>query len=215
MAEISNEHPVAYFCAEYGLEAHLPLYAGGLGVLAGDTVKEAADQIFPMVALGLLYRGCQAQQLVGEDGWQAEQDIEVDPLKFGFEHVYLPDSDQPLFVKIHLTKKDVWARVWQKRVNQTTVYLLDTDTDQNEPEERGIACAIYDGGEDFLLKQQMILGIGGVKVLDTLGIQPALYHVNEGRPAFLYWQLIRRLMDNQQMSYLEAKEKARNMIVSW
>jgi glucan phosphorylase len=213
MPQIDQDHPVAYFCAEFGLEADLPLYAGGLGVLAGDTVKEAADQNYPMVALGLLYRGCNARQLIGDDGLQQEEDIEIDPMKCGFEHVYHPNSDQPLFVKIHLTKKDVWARVWKRTVNQTTVYLLDTDTDQNEPEERGIACEIYSGGEDFLLKQQMILGIGGVKVLDQLNIQPALYHINEGRPAFLYWQLIRRFMDNEGLTYVQATEKAKSMIV--
>jgi starch phosphorylase len=211
--EISQEHPVAYFCAEYGLEEKLHLYAGGLGVLAGDTVKESADQNFPMVALGLLYRGCEARQVLGDDGWQNEEDEDTDPLAAGFEHVYLPNSDQPMFIKIHLTKTDVWARVWKRTVNQTTLYLLDTDTDQNDPEERGIACAIYSGGEDFLLKQQMILGIGGVKVLDKLNIQPAVYHVNEGRPAFLYWQLIRRYMDNQAMMFEEAKTKAKEMIV--
>ena len=183
---MNNEHrsPVAYFCAEYGLSAELPLYAGGLGVLAGDTVKEAADQNFAMVALGLLYRGRGTNQVIGEDGMQTEEDLQIDPLKSGFEHVYLPGRDQPLFVKINLTKKEVWARVWKKTVNRMTLYLLDTDTDQNDPEERGIAGAIYSGGEDYLLKQQMILGIGGVKVLDQLHIKPRLSHINEGRPAF-------------------------------
>lgn len=213
MAKFDLKHPVAYFCAEYGFQADLPMYAGGLGVLAGDTVKEAADQGYPMVALGLLYRGCNAKQIIGTDGLQNEQDIDIDPLKAGFQHVYHPSSDQPLFIKIHLTKKDVWARVWKRMMNQTTLYLLDTDTDQNDPEERGIACEIYNGGEDFLLKQQMILGIGGVKILDQLDIHPRLYHVNEGRPAFLYWQLIRRYMDNDGMSYEQAREKARSMIV--
>lgn len=211
--QISSDHPVAYFCAEFGLDTSLPLYAGGLGVLAGDTVKEAADQHFPMVALGLLYRGCDAVSYVDESGMQFEHDIDIDPVAAGFEHVYIPEEDQPLFVRIHLTEEDVWARVWKKTVNQATIYLLDTDTDQNEPEERGIACAIYSGGDDFLLKQQMILGIGGVKVLDALGIEPVLYHVNEGRPAFLYWQLIRRLMDSRGMTYEEAAAAARGQIV--
>jgi glycogen phosphorylase len=210
---ISKTNPVAYFCAEYGLDARLPLYAGGLGVLAGDTIKESADQNYPMVALGLLYRGCDTDQQVDEVGWQTESDRDVDPVEYGFEHVYIPNSDQPLFIKVHLTKKDVWARVWKQTVNQTTLYLLDTYTDQNDPEERGIACAIYSGGEDFLLKQQMILGIGGVKVLDKLNITPALYHINEGRPAFLYWQLIRRYMDNLGLSYEEAKTRAKSEIV--
>lgn len=211
--EINEQHPVAYFSAEYGIEGNLHLYAGGLGVLSGDTIKEAADANFPMVALGLLYRGCEARQVLDIHGWQSEEDIKVDPLDAGFEHVYLPNSDQPMFVKVHLTKTDVWARVWKKTMNNCTLYLLDTDTDQNDPDERGIACAIYNGGDDFLLKQQMILGIGGVKVLDKLNIQPACYHVNEGRPAFLFWQLIRRLMDNEGLSFETARDKAKSMIV--
>lgn len=211
--EINEQHPIAYFSAEYGIEGNLHLYAGGLGVLSGDTIKEAADQNFPMVALGLLYRGCEARQVLDIHGWQNEEDVEADPLEAGFEHVYLPNSDQPMFIKVHLTKTDVWARVWKKSMNNCTLYLLDTDTDQNDTAERGIACAIYNGGDDFLLKQQMILGIGGVKVLDKLNIQPACYHVNEGRPAFLFWQLIRRFMDNEGLSFEAARDKAKSLIV--
>jgi glucan phosphorylase len=166
-----------------------------------------------MVAVGLLYRGGSAKQKLDPSGMQTEEQFRVDPMISGFEHVYMPDSDQPLFVKIHLTKKDVWARVWKRTVGKVTLYLLDTDTDQNEPEERGIAMELYGGAEDAVLKQQMVLGIGGVKVLDHLNIQPSLYHVNEGRPAFLYWQLIRRFMDNEGLSYEEARQKAKSMIV--
>ena len=214
MTAISAQRPVAYFCAEYGIQADLPLYAGGLGVLAGDTVKEAADQNLPMVAIGLLYRGGSAIQVIDEKGWQTERDLAIDPYSSGFEHVYATDDpEQPLFVKVHLTKTDVWARIWKRTVNNTTLYLLDTDTDQNELAERDIARALYVGSDDDLLKQQLILGIGGVKLLTELKIEPALYHVNEGRPAFLYWQLIRRFMDEQKLSYQEAGKKAKSLIV--
>ncbi len=205
---------VAYFCAEFGFDASLPLYAGGLGVLAGDTVKEAVDQNLEMVAVGLLYRGGNFIQKIDESGWQSEEDLAIDPVKSGFEHVYnTTDGDQPLFVKIHLTKQDVWARVWKKTVNQATLYLLDTDTDQNDPEDRGIAHALYYGSEEILIKQQMVLGIGGVKLLHALGIEPKVFHVNEGRPAFLYWQLIRHLMDFEKLDYQEASKKAKERIV--
>lgn len=211
---MNNTEPIAYFCAEFGLQADLPLYAGGLGVLSGDTVKEAADQDMNMVAVGLLYRGIKYVQSVDESGWQQESDYQIDPVKSGFEHVYRPqESDQPLFVRIHLTQHDVWARVWKKTVNQTTLYLLDTETDQNPPEHRDITHALYYGSEETLVKQQMILGIGGVKLLTALNIYPRLFHVNEGRPAFLYWQLIRRLMDQEKLSYEHAKVKAQTMIV--
>lgn len=213
MADFSLEKPVAYFCAEFGLQAELPLYAGGLGVLAGDTVKEAADQNFPMVAVGLLYRGGKAKQRVDENGWQIEEDIPVDPVSLGFEHVYVEQEEHPLFVKVHMSETDVWARVWKKTMNITTLYLLDTDTDQNQPKERSINHALYIGSDEQLIKQQMLLGIGGVKVLTKLNIHPCIYHVNEGRPAFIFWQLIRLFMEKSQMTYDEARAEAKRMIV--
>lgn len=213
MSNPTKINPVAYFCAEYGLASNLPIFAGGLGVLAADTIREAADRDYPMVALGLLYRGCGSKQGVDESGMQYEEDQEFDPVSSGLEHVFVNDSDQPLFVKIRLTEKEVWARVWKMSIKKLDLYLLDTDTDQNEAQERGIACALYSGGNDFLLKQQLILGIGGVKVLHALGITPTVYHVNEGRPAFLYWQLIRQYMDHEQLPYKEAQAKARKHIV--
>jgi alpha-glucan phosphorylase-like protein len=213
MAIISKTNPVAYFCAEYGVQHELPLYAGGLGILAGDTVKEAGDQNFPLVAVGLFYRGGKVVQQIDAEGNQYESDMEVDPMACGLEHVYVPQEEQPLFVRVHMTTVDVWARVWKKRFGSTELYLLDTDTDQNEPSERGITKALYIGSEETLLKQQMLLGIGGIKLFEALEIHPALYHVNEGRPAFLYWQLIRQLMDKSGMGYIEAASTAKSMIV--
>lgn len=206
------QHPIAYFCAEFGISHDLPLYAGGLGILAGDTVKQAADSAVPMVAFGLLYRGCGVQAQVDEQGMQYEIDVDVDPVKLGYEHVYTKD-EQPLFVNIHLTNNNVWARVWKKSFGQAVLYLLDTDTDQNEQGDRNIACAIYNGSEEEQLMQQMVLGIGGIKVLTALGIEPCVYHVNEGRPAFLFWQLIRQYMDHEHLTYEEARTKAQGKIV--
>jgi glycogen phosphorylase len=210
---VSPAHPLAYFCAEFGLQPELPLYAGGLGILAGDTLKAASDAEYPLVGVGLLYRGGYSIQEIDPSGWQTESNFCIDPLVCGLEHVYLPNEDQPLFVKVHLTKQDVWARVWKKTMGSVVLYLLDTDTDQNEPKERDITNELYQGSEEDLVKQQMILGIGGVKLLKALDIEPALYHVNEGRPAFLYWQLIRQYMDHGAVSYAEAVEKAKSMIV--
>ncbi len=206
------QHPIAYFSAEFGLSHDLPLYAGGLGILSGDTLKQAADSNVPMVALGLLYRGCGNQAQVDENGMQYEVDVEVDPVKLGYEHVYAAD-EQPLFVNIHLTNKNVWARVWKKSFGQVVLYLLDTDTDQNELNDRKIACAIYNGSEEEQLMQQMVMGIGGIKVLRALKIEPSVYHVNEGRPAFLFWQLIRGYMDQDHLTYEEARSKAQSKIV--
>lgn len=203
---------IAYFCAEFGLESRLPIYAGGLGVLAGDTLKEAADQKISMVGIGLLYHGEAACQALTMEGEQLEVDVPFDELQVGLEHVYV--DDKPLFVKVHLTQVDIWVRVWKKTIGETvTLYLLDTDTEQNHLSERSITYALYQGTEEELVKQQMILGIGGVKLLYELGLHPDVYHINEGRPAFLHWQLIRMFMDKHGMSYAEAKALAKEKTV--
>ncbi|NMC36348.1 alpha-glucan family phosphorylase [Candidatus Beckwithbacteria bacterium] len=208
MIEINQEHPVAYFCAEFGFDTNIPTYAGGLGVLAGDTVKEAADQGFPFVGVGLLYRGEQAVQAISTEGLQTEEDYHFDPLSLGLEHVYV--DDMPFFVRIHLTEVNVWARCWKKTfAHNVTLYLLDTETDQNELSERSITHALYLGSEEALMKQQLILGIGGVKLLHALGIHPSIYHLNEGRPAFLHWQLIRSYMETHGIPYKEAAARAK------
>lgn len=212
MVTPSSTHPIAYFCAEYGLDAQLPIYAGGLGVLAGDTLKAAADANIPLVALGLLYRGEDARQRVTEEGEQVEEDFVFDPLSVGLEPVTV--DDHPLFIKVHLTQVDVWLQCWKKQLSENVVlYLLDSETEQNHLEERTITHALYHGTEDSQFRQMLLLGIGGVKLLHALNIHPSLYHVNEGRPAFLHWQLIRSYMDNHGMSFLEAKQAAQQKTV--
>jgi glucan phosphorylase len=204
---ISQEHPVAYFCAEFGFDQRLPIYAGGLGLLAGDTLKQAADDGFPMVGVGLLYRGYGMRQRITDTGEQVDEDWLFDPLSQDLEHVYI--DDLPLFVKVHLSEVDVWLRCWKKTfANGIVLYLLDSETDQNQLPERSLTQVLYSGTAESQLKQQLLLGIGGVKLLTALGIQPGLFHINEGRPAFLHWQLIRQLMDTHRISYESARELA-------
>lgn len=212
MPSFSPQHPVAFFCAEFGIQSNLPIYAGGLGVLAGDILKEAADQKIPMVGVGLLYRGEGAVQVISEDGRQEEADDYFDPIERGLEQVFV--DEMPLFIKVHLTEVDIWVRCWKKEIGDSVVlYLLDTDTEQNHLHERGIAHALYAGTEEELIKQQLVLSIGGVKLLHALGIHPSVYHLNEGRPAFLHWQLIRSYMDEHGLSYPDAVIEARNKTV--
>lgn len=212
MPALSQTHPVAFFCAEYGIKADLPLYAGGLGVLAGDILKQAADDHLPMVGIGLLYRGEGARQVITPEGCQVEANFEFDPVSAGLEHVYV--DEMPLFIKVHLTQLEIWVRCWKLQLGSSvTLYLLDTDTDQNHPAERDIAASVYTGTEEALLKQQLILGIGGVKLLHALNIHPALYHLNEGRPAFMHWQLIRSYMDEHGISYDQARQLAKSKTV--
>lgn len=206
-SSISSEHPIAYFCAEFGFDANVPIYAGGLGVLAGDTLKEAADESFPLVGVGLLYRGYGMRQRITEDGSQVDEDWLFDPTSVGLEHVYV--DEMPLFVKVHLSEIDVWLRCWKKTfANGVVLYLLDSETEQNQLPERSITQILYSGTNESQLKQQLLLGIGGVKLLTALGIHPALFHLQEGRPAFLHWQLIRQLMDTHRVSYESARQLA-------
>lgn len=211
-SQLTSTAPIAYFCAEYGIEQQLPLYAGGLGILAGDTIKQAADSNIPFVAVGLLYRGFQSIQQITPEGMQTEADMPFDPLGAGLEHVY--QDDQPVFVRVHMTEVDVWLRCWKKTFSdKVTLYLLDAETEQNQLSERSITQLLYSGTQESQVKQQLILGIGGVKLLHTLGIHPFKYHLNEGRPAFLHWQLIRELMDTHGISYESAKKIAREKTV--
>ena len=207
MENENTNNPIAYFCAEFGFDANIPIYAGGLGVLSGDTIKEAADQNIPFIGIGLMYRGYGVVQKIDADGLQYEENNLFDPTIVGLEHVYL--DEMPLFIKVHMSKVDVWVRVWKKSFSDTvTLYLLDTETDQNLPSERSITSTLYSGTPDTLLKQQIILGVGGVKLLNTLGIKPKIYHMNEGRPNFLHWEVVRELMRTHEISYKQAKDIA-------
>jgi starch phosphorylase len=207
-----SKHSIAYFCAEYGLDARLPIYAGGLGVLAGDTLKAAADLNLDLVAVGLLYRGKQAHQTINQEGKVVEYDRNFDPVAVGLEHVYL--KGEPLFVKVFLKDHFIWLRVWQKKLGPTvTLYLLDTNSDQNQQQDRDINDSLYFGDLEKQLKQQILLGVGGVKLLAKLGLRPKLYHINEGRPAFMYWGLLRFLMQTQNLDFYQAQRKAKNLLV--
>lgn len=204
----SAENPVAYFSAEFAIHNGLPIYAGGLGVLAGDILKAAADLGIHMVGVGLLYKGEEARQKITLEGNQEENNFDYIPENEGLELIR-DTTGQPLFVKVHLTQVDVWLQVWRYKVGETVnLYLLDPDNPYNHSHERRLANALYAGTQEEIIKQQLVLGIGGVKALQALKIAPALYHVNEGRPSFLHWQLIRSVMDDWGLSYRAAKKQA-------
>ncbi|MCL2110547.1 alpha-glucan family phosphorylase [Microgenomates group bacterium] len=201
--EITAQTPIAYLSAEFGLEAKLPVYAGGLGILAGDILKAAADQKLHMAGVGLLYRGEEARQVITSEGNQVEANIDFEAENVGLTQVM--DGTVPIYIKVHLTQVDVWIRVWEKKLNEyVTLYLLDPDNEKNHSHERRIANALYSGTQEELIKQQLILGVGGVKLMRALGLQPALYHINEGRPSFLHWQLVREAMDYDAKVYQDA-----------
>lgn len=207
------ETPVAYLSAEFGFDAKIPIYAGGLGVLSGDTIKQAADENFPFVGVGLLYRGHYQKQTLTPDGEQNEEIWQYDPVGVGFEHVYR-EPNQPLFISVQIGDESIWLRCWKKTFSdQVILYLLDSETDQNPIHLRSITQMLYVGDTEYQLKQEIVHGVGAVKLLTELGIVPRLYHLNEGRPVFAHWQLILDVMKHHAVTAEAALRLVRNKVV--
>jgi starch phosphorylase len=181
---------VAYFCAEYGFHESFPIYSGGLGILAGDYCKAASDEQLNFVAVGLLYRQGYFSQSVDNDGAQHAHYADSDPRDLPVEPVRDAHGTW-LTVKIPIAAKEVTARVWRAQVGRVAVYLLDSDCADNSPVDRDITHRLYGGDESLRIRQEMILGMGGVRTLRALGLAPAVWHVNEGHAAFLIFELLR------------------------
>lgn len=184
------ERPIAYFCAEYGIHESLHLYAGGLGMLAGDHLKSASDLGIPLVGIGLLYRQGYFRQRINVDGWQEEfysdEDFRELPLT-----LLRDETNQPLTVEVPIRGRAVCAQIWRADVGRVPLYLLDTDCDRNEDIDRWITAHLYGGDSSTRIVQEVVLGIGGVRALRALGITPHAYHLNEGHSAFLTLELVR------------------------
>jgi starch phosphorylase len=181
---------VAYFCAEYAVDERLPIYAGGLGVLAGDHLKTAGDLGLPLVAVGLLYGGGYFTQRIDAEGRQQASPADFDPQSAGLAPV-LDAMRRELRIPVPLSGGALQARLWRKEVGAIPLFLLDTDIEENPPEERRITARLYDAGHDMRLKQEIVLGIGGVRALRALGLQPSVWHVNEGHAAFMVLERMR------------------------
>jgi glycogen phosphorylase len=174
--------PVGFFCAEYGVHVSLPVYSGGLGALAGDLLKEASDQALPMVAVGLLYRKGYFRQRIDGGGWQHEYWIDTDPDRLPAARVSAADGS-PLTIEIPIYDTSVLAYVWRVEVGRVPLFLLDTDISRNGPLERWITGRLYDADPTTRLAQYVLLGVGGMRALRALGIEPGLIHLNEGHAA--------------------------------
>jgi len=181
---------VAYFCAEYGFHESFPIYSGGLGVLAGDYCKGASDERANFVAVGLLYEQGYFTQTVDNDGVQHAEYRSRDPRDLPVEPVRNAAGEW-VTVKVGVAAREVAARLWKAQAGRVPVYLLDTNCAANEPGDRDITHRLYGGDESTRIRQEMILGIGGVRALRTLGVQPAVWHLNEGHAAFLILELLR------------------------
>ena len=181
---------VAYFCAEFGLHHTVPIYSGGLGVLAGDHCKTASDLGVPLVGVGILYRNGYIDQEVRADGWQEEAAMQLDLAHTILEPIDGP-AGAPHLATVRMAERDVLVRAWRLRVGRVTIYLLDTDLEQNHRDDRPLLSRLYAGGPEMRLRQEWLLGVGGVRVLRALGVQPAAWHANEGHAAFMFVERVR------------------------
>ncbi len=193
-APIPADHPVAFLCAEFGIHASLPIYSGGLGVLAGDLLKQASDLALPMVGVGLLYRTGYFHQRLDTSGFQHEYWTELDPEDLPCAPVRTRD-DHPVRVTVPIHDEDVTVQVWRVDVGRVPLYLLDTDLDDNSEVARWVTSRLYEGNADIRLAQYAVLGVGGPRMLGTLGVEPAVYHLNEGHPALAAIQLVNQQLE--------------------
>ena len=196
---------VAYFSAEYGLTDSLPIYSGGLGVLAGDHLKSASDLRVPLVAVGLIYQKGYFRQYLNADGWQQEtypdNNFHVLPVTLDRD----PDNNL-MTIEVPLKDRSVKVRIWRIQVGRVPLLLLDTNNVENREEDRDITSCLYGGDRDMRLRQEIVLGIGGVRALSKLGYRPAVYHMNEGHSALALLERIRMLMEENHLSFAEARE---------
>jgi starch phosphorylase len=184
--------PIAFLCAEYGVHVSLPVYSGGLGVLAGDLLKEASDRAVPLVAVGLMYRRGYFRQRIDASGWQHEYWVDTDPERLPAALVTAADA-RPLTITVPIHGEDVSALIWRVDVGRVPLFLLDTDTPENGPLQRWITARLYDADERTRLAQYVLLGVGGVRALGALGIDPGVIHLNEGHAALAPLELARML----------------------
>jgi len=206
-----NHYPIAYFSAEYGLHHSLPFYAGGLGFLAGDYIKECSDLRVPLVAVGFMYPEGYVRQRIREDGWQDSMDEILDRDAASISRV-LNEAGEQLVVKIPFIEPSISVAVWKVAVGRIPLYLMDTDIEVNDPWNRGISAHLYIGDLEQRLRQEILLGIGGSQVLNTLGIKHSVLHLNEGHAAFALLERIRERVE-EGMSYEEATHQVRSTSV--
>lgn len=199
----------AYFSAEFGLTSCLPIYSGGLGVLAGDHLKSASDLGLPLVGVGLLYQEGYFAQYLNADGWQQEfypiNDFYNMPL-----HLERHPDGSEIRISVDYPGRSVYARIWRVQVGTVPLYLLDTNIEPNSQYDQDITDQLYGGDIDLRIHQEMMLGIGGVRMLQALGLSPSAYHMNEGHSAFLALERIHTLMDAEGLTFAEAQQVAQS-----
>lgn len=201
---LTPEEPIAYFCLEYGLHESLPIYCGGLGILAGDHLKSASDLGVPTVGVGLLYKQGYVRQHLNRSGWQEDFYREND-----FAHMPLElvrdEYGQPVTVKVTVRQRTVRIQVWKARLGRVDLYLLDADRPDNDPIDRRLTGQLYGGNRETRIAQEILAGIGGVRMLYALEIEPAIYHINEGHTAFALLEVARQEMEFSGKSFYDVE----------
>jgi starch phosphorylase len=206
-----NGKVIAYFSAEFALHQSLPIYAGGLGVLAGDHCKEGSDLGVPLVGVGFMYPQGYFHQRISVDGWQQEHYERLNWTNAPIETALTRDG-KPAITAVPLGDRTVLAAVWRVRIGRVRLLLLDTDLDENAPWDRELSARLYGGDRETRLQQEIILGVGGVRVIRALGLEPAVWHLNEGHAAFVALQRIRELVEHGS-SFDQALEEVRRTTV--
>lgn len=210
-ASALKDHPVAYFCAEFGFHETLPIAAGGLGALAADHAKSASDLGLPFVGISLFYREGYFQQAINQDSWQTEFYTLLKPQNLPIEPV-LDAKGEPVICSVEIAMSTVYFKAWRVNIGRIPVYLLDTNLPDNEQLYQDLTLRVYGGDGTTRIMQEVLLGIGGIKLLRELGIEPSVFHMNEGHAAFLTLELIREKLAAG-MSREEAFEKTRQECV--
>ncbi|MCD4830423.1 MAG: alpha-glucan family phosphorylase [Anaerohalosphaeraceae bacterium] len=204
---------IAYFSFEFGLHESVPIYSGGLGILAGDHLKSASDLGLPLTGIGLLYQKGYFRQYLNADGWQQERYEENDIYNMPIRLLKKHNSSKPLTIKIAYPQRQVIAQIWQIQVGRVKLNLLDTNIPANSQQDRLITSALYTGDSEMRIQQEVLLGIGGYKALLAMGIEPSVCHMNEGHAAFMALERIRHLSNTKKINFAQALEatKASNI----
>ncbi|HPD66298.1 MAG TPA: alpha-glucan family phosphorylase [Bacteroidia bacterium] len=210
-ALITKERPVAYFSMEFGIHESLPIYSGGLGILSGDHLKSSSDLNINLVGVGLLYRKGYFKQGISKEGDQKVEYFQNDFYRMPLEEV--KKRGKALIISVEFPGRTVFAKVWKANVGRIPLYLLDTDILENNPSDREITSRLYGGGKRVRIEQEIILGIGGVKILHELNINPSVYHLNEGHSAFLIIQRFINQVKYNKLDFDAAREVIRSSTV--
>ncbi|MBD3386904.1 alpha-glucan family phosphorylase [candidate division KSB1 bacterium] len=208
--KINSNHKaftIAYFSMEYGLASALPIYSGGLGILAADHLKSSSDLGLPLVAVGLLYQEGYFHQYLSSDGWQQETYPESDFYNLPIQLV--EKENTPVIISVEFPDREVFAQIWKARIGRIELYLLDTNIARNNDKDKNITDRLYGGDKELRIQQEILLGIGGMRALHALDISPTVCHMNEGHSAFLALERIRLIMSEYNLTFNEAKEAIR------